>query len=126
MSGGYRAGCAIVCDRDPELAAHASDGVVADDEIGVMTLALAGEQGTARFDEGRFAGDGELSVEAAVAAAGGERGQGEARAFADLGAVGEADETAGRSEEHTSELQSLMRISYAVLCLKTKTTKTSP
>src|SRR3546814_5763731 len=26
----------------------------------------------------------------------------------------------GRSEEHTSELQSLMRISYAVLCFKTK------
>src|SRR3546814_14861601 len=40
-----------------------------------------------------------------------------------------------RSEEHTSELQSLMRISYAVFCLKKKnqtqhnnsgTTKTSP
>src|SRR3546814_2144878 len=29
-----------------------------------------------------------------------------------------------RSEEHTSELQSLMRISYAVFCLKTKTHKT--
>src|SRR3546814_9233904 len=29
----------------------------------------------------------------------------------------------GRSEEHTSELQSLMRISYAVFCLKKKTTK---
>src|SRR3546814_6888648 len=29
-----------------------------------------------------------------------------------------------RSEEHTSELQSLMRISYAVFCLKKKTTKT--
>src|SRR3546814_10697302 len=28
-----------------------------------------------------------------------------------------------RSEEHTSELQSLMRISYAVFCLKKKTTK---
>src|SRR3546814_5765224 len=27
----------------------------------------------------------------------------------------------GRSEEHTSELQSLMRISYAVFCLKQKT-----
>src|SRR3546814_8797759 len=27
-----------------------------------------------------------------------------------------------RSEEHTSELKSLMRISYAVFCLKTKTT----
>src|SRR3546814_10714157 len=29
-----------------------------------------------------------------------------------------------RSEEHTSELQSLMRISYAVLCLKQKKLKT--
>src|SRR3546814_8895648 len=28
--------------------------------------------------------------------------------------------TMGRSEEHTSELQSLMRISYAVFCLKKK------
>src|SRR3546814_2313030 len=28
-----------------------------------------------------------------------------------------------RSEEHTSELQSLMRISYAVFCLKKKTYK---
>src|SRR3546814_8506058 len=31
----------------------------------------------------------------------------------------------GRSEEHTSELQSLMRISYAVFCLKKKKQKTS-
>src|SRR3546814_10401840 len=30
-----------------------------------------------------------------------------------------------RSEEHTSELQSLMRISYAVFCLKKKTQKTN-
>src|SRR3546814_10691651 len=30
---------------------------------------------------------------------------------------------AGRSEEHTSELQSLMRISYAVFCLKKKNKK---
>src|SRR3546814_8312473 len=30
-----------------------------------------------------------------------------------------------RSEEHTSELQSLMRISYAVFCLKKKQTKHS-
>src|SRR3546814_1987259 len=29
----------------------------------------------------------------------------------------------GRSEEHTSELQSLMRISYAVFCLKKKNTQ---
>src|SRR3546814_7296086 len=31
---------------------------------------------------------------------------------------------AHRSEEHTSELQSLMRISYAVFCLKKTTTNT--
>src|SRR3546814_9012378 len=30
------------------------------------------------------------------------------------------EQVAGRSEEHTSELQSLMRISYAVICLKKK------
>src|SRR3546814_2318611 len=30
------------------------------------------------------------------------------------------DRYGGRSEEHTSELQSLMRISYAVFCLKKK------
>src|SRR3546814_7634183 len=35
-----------------------------------------------------------------------------------------SDATGARSEEHTSELQSLMRISYAVFCLKKKT-KTS-
>src|SRR3546814_9613064 len=37
------------------------------------------------------------------------------REFAFAGALGRA-----RSEEHTSELQSLMRISYAVFCLKQK------
>src|SRR3546814_1730296 len=34
------------------------------------------------------------------------------------------DRQRDRSEEHTSELQSLMRISYAVFCLKKKTTST--
>src|SRR3546814_10920399 len=33
-------------------------------------------------------------------------------------------DTRPRSEEHTSELQSLMRISYAVFCLKKKTPQT--
>src|SRR3546814_2065254 len=36
--------------------------------------------------------------------------------------IGRVDES--RSEEHTSELQSLMRISYAVFCLKKKNKKT--
>src|SRR3546814_6071617 len=34
-----------------------------------------------------------------------------------------ADAFVSRSEEHTSELQSLMRISYAVFCLKKKNSK---
>src|SRR3546814_1564496 len=37
-------------------------------------------------------------------------------------AGGECVPHRGSSEEHTSELQSLMRISYAVFCLKKKTT----
>src|SRR3546814_3302357 len=39
------------------------------------------------------------------------------------GALRQGDAT--RSEEHTSELQSLMRTSYAVFCLKKKTNKTT-
>src|SRR3546814_7165755 len=35
-----------------------------------------------------------------------------------VGALEMTEEGATRSEEHTSELQSLMRISYAVFCLK--------
>src|SRR3546814_5059621 len=49
--------------------------------------------------------------------------------FGSFGTTGEAQEISGaqkpieagdRSEEHTSELQSLMRISHAVFCLKKK------
>src|SRR3546814_8692057 len=47
-------------------------------------------------------------------------GQAEPRA-AFLAQVGVAHLVERRSEEHTSELQSLMRISYAVFCLKKKT-----
>src|SRR3546814_9966111 len=43
----------------------------------------------------------------------------DARALA-TGSVAVLDRVGRRSEEHTSELQSLMRISYAVLCLKKK------
>src|SRR3546814_6301439 len=41
------------------------------------------------------------------------------------GAGGNNGSDGARSEEHTSELQSLMRISYAVFCLKKKITKVS-
>src|SRR3546814_2976966 len=43
------------------------------------------------------------------------------RLLEQLGRARPRDEPADRSEEHTSELQSLMRISYAVFCLKKKT-----
>src|SRR3546814_3183247 len=50
---------------------------------------------------------------AAPQSGGKDRGEGSV-----LGGIGRLLD---RSEEHTSELQSLMRISYAVFCLKTKT-----
>src|SRR3546814_9205049 len=49
------------------------------------------------------------------------------RGAVEAGAVGHRRTLLGlrpRSEEHTSELQSLMRISYAVFCLKKKNNKT--
>src|SRR3546814_3050093 len=48
------------------------------------------------------------------------RGRGPGMGIDARGAVmhGRPDRYAARSEEHTSELQSLMRISYAVFCLK--------
>src|SRR3546814_6751270 len=55
---------------------------------------------------------------AAITAAGG-------KAVACIGSVTAVD-FAERSEEHTSELQSLMRISYAVFCLKKKTKQHFP
>src|SRR3546814_1058694 len=43
--------------------------------------------------------------------------------FVERVVAGEVYDNCVRSEEHTSELQSLMRISYAVFCLKKKNTK---
>src|SRR3546814_10461470 len=40
--------------------------------------------------------------------------------------AGQRDAQICRSEEHTSELQPLMRISYAVFCLKKKNKQTQP
>src|SRR3546814_6255461 len=59
------------------------------------------------------------SVEAARA---GEAGKGFAVVAQDVRSL--AQRSAERSEAHTSELQSLMRISYAVFCLTKKTQKT--
>src|SRR3546814_8752001 len=55
----------------------------------------------------------------------GAHGQGQRRPMRREGVTAQPDTRDRRSEEHTSELQSLMRISYAVFCLKKKNTKTS-
>src|SRR3546814_9915785 len=52
-----------------------------------------------------------------------ENAGGDGEAHVDLGDQARGDgRQQHRSEEHTSELQSLMRISYAVFCLKKKKT----
>src|SRR3546814_1009778 len=66
-----------------------------------------------RLRSGKPGGDADLrSVDEAVRRRRGHRG-------------GVAQYRQHRSEEHTSELQSLMRISYAVFCLKKKTKNTA-
>src|SRR3546814_10605226 len=82
----------------------------------------------------------ELGFEVVVESGAGDRAGYPDAMFRDAGAAMSADIAAAlgeadmvlrvrgpsmeeRSEEHTSELQSLMRISYAVFCLKKKTKK---
>src|SRR3546814_4002119 len=67
-------------------------------------------------DRGRFAAADAQGGDAAAAALRAQRvDQGD-----DDSCTGCTDRMPERSEEHTSELQSLMRISYAVFCLKKK------
>src|SRR3546814_8355055 len=90
--------------------------------VGGAVLGVGGEE----QPEHRGGGGGELSLagQHLGVAQSGRRGAGEAR----LQQRSEGREqrpqivVALRSEEHTSELQSLMRISYAVFCLKKKNT----
>src|SRR3546814_8623759 len=66
------------------------------------------------------------ATESAVAQSGGRLMKAErypSDSSADLTPVARRFAASLRSEEHTSELQSLMRISYAVFCLKNKTHK---
>src|SRR3546814_8305351 len=67
-------------------------------------------EGPGGFGQGRPRGEGQARRDGGLAAAGAG------------GAGDHASPGRSRSEEHTSELQSLMRISYAVFCLKNKIT----
>src|SRR3546814_4299344 len=76
-----------------------------------MWLARAGV-GNVDPKEGYHFQQGDLAIQAAI------RGKGVA--LANVLMVSDELQAGIRSEEHTSELQSLMRISYAVFCLKKK------
>src|SRR3546814_3760541 len=96
--------------------------------LGGMTGGLGGSLGGSLGGTGTVGGtvDGVgRSVSGAVS--GGGNASGKATANKSVNArKGSANTDAGltgRSEEHTSELQSLMRISYAVFCLKKKKKK---
>src|SRR3546814_3154087 len=103
-------------------------GVFGQDQAGAYLGDAAGPAGDdIDVIHGRYQGGGALLAQVAH-----QRPQGLARtgrsqvddAYAG-GHIGQVDTgLAGRSEEHTSELQSLMRISYAVFCLK-KTKQTN-
>src|SRR3546814_2822557 len=84
----------------------------------VFTEGLVLDLRNLRFDSQRVAGVVETTEFRTDRAA--QAGVG---AIADAKIVMLAVAWRGRSEEHTSELQSLMRISYAVFCLKKKKNK---
>src|SRR3546814_3997837 len=93
---GRGAGDRLRVEVDPEVERQVGDGDLAG--LGVGKRVVAGGSGHGGFRGRRGRGVGCVAL-----------------------ATGQGDgETEGRSEEHTSELQSLMRISYAVFCLKKK------
>src|SRR3546814_8483747 len=69
-------------------------------------------------DDGRAAHSGDLSAKSCWRSA---RSSARFARSSDASACCSVNDCWRRSEEHTSELQSLMRISYAVFCLKKKT-----
>src|SRR3546814_2923999 len=105
--------------------------------LGARSLARVAARGDVDLDLAAAAGEGvlepDLHVVAQVGAARGaalllpppeRRAEDRFENIADIAEIGiAAAAEAVRSEEHTSELQSLMRISYAVFCLKKKKIK---
>src|SRR3546814_4834738 len=77
---------------------------------------------TTRFRSHRYRGAGVEGVDRAAGKRGLERVGVDGDVMANL--AQRVAHAVGRSEEHTSELQSLMRISYDDLCLKKKRTIT--
>src|SRR3546814_10280392 len=111
----------IADQRENPLVAHRLHGIEVrclSDEGSRIELPVAGMHhgaGAAAQDDGTRLGDRVgLADQLNLERADGEVAAHRHHAQVDLG------QQPGRSEEHTSELQSLMRISYAAFCLKTK------
>src|SRR3546814_4286762 len=88
--------------------------------LGIISVGAAGKAYLSLADEAK-----NLTAQLKLATAqSGNFGQAQAdvKRIADATRNGLAETTDLRSEEHTSELQSLMHISYAVFCLKKKNT----
>src|SRR3546814_3604143 len=82
----------------------------------------AGDEMEADRDDRRGQGRIMEALERVVPPRGQTPERGSAEEEEDIGAKQDAARPDGRSEEHTSELQSLMRNSYADFCLKKKNT----
>src|SRR3546814_4777482 len=109
-----------VCSSD--LAVQAKWTPITDEKKGKYALIIATAKKAlapwlVKLDAEQEAAREKARQEAAEAARKAIEAERAATASADLAAAENA-----RSEEHTSELQSLMRISYAVFCLKKKIT----
>src|SRR3546814_62798 len=115
-------------DRAAGRAGHADDLARAHGDRGADPAAgrdPVGRRGGARLPDHRpAAGDGRHPADPGAEDPGGRRGGGDhAAGRGHTGLEEGAEDVRERSEEHTSELQSLMRISYAVFCLKKKSTQ---
>src|SRR3546814_1567278 len=107
-------------DRGPEVVGDAGEQLGALLNLPPDALAHHQERGRGLLDLDRPADAEAFDVPALAESV---RGGGEADDQPDLLAhenAGDRDQHQRRSEEHTSELQSLMRNSYAVFCLKKK------
>src|SRR3546814_3176649 len=105
--------CSSDLHRDHRLRGRRASDATDQPRADLSTAAEAAETGSGAW-YGRCC---DATLRCAVAATG--TGAAPRRRTA-TGAGGGGPRKAGRSEEHTSELQSLMRISYAVFCLKKK------
>src|SRR3546814_6496035 len=103
--------------------AGAARGAGEDDPAGARRAGVRGRRGLSRHPAGAGAPTDVVGSGTACSTGGRQRGRkglGRGPLRPCRGPAAAFSERSKRSEEHTSELKSLMRISYAVFCLKKK------